>query len=66
MEKLLLTAIEAGEAIGVGRTRIYELIATHQIPSVRIGKSVRVPTKALQEWIDRQQAANASTLDSVN
>jgi len=28
MEKLLLTAIEASEAIGVGRTRIYELLAS--------------------------------------
>ena len=56
MEKLLLTATEAGEAIGVGRTRIYELLASGQIPSVKIGRSVRVPIEALKRWIQERES----------
>jgi len=56
LEKLLLTATEAAEAIGVGRTRIYELLASGQIPSVKIGRSVRVPTEALRRWIKERES----------
>ncbi len=52
MEKLLLKVSEAGEMIGVGRSRMYEMICTGEIPSIRIGKSIRIPVKALTEWID--------------
>ena len=60
MEKLLLTATEASEAIGIGRTRIYELLASGELPSVRIGRSVRVPTEALKRWIQERQAGAGS------
>jgi excisionase family DNA binding protein len=50
-EQLLVTIEEAGKMIRVGRTRMYELVAAHTIPSVRIGRSVRVPVAALRDWI---------------
>jgi excisionase family DNA binding protein len=53
-EKLLLRPIEAAEAIGVSRSRAYELIGSGQIPSIRIGSSVRVPVAALKDWIERE------------
>lgn len=48
--------IEAAEAIGVGRSKIYELLASGELPSIRIGGSVRVPVDALRAWIARQLA----------
>jgi excisionase family DNA binding protein len=42
MEKLLLSPEEAAEALGVGRSRVYDLMRTRQLHSVRIGKSRRV------------------------
>jgi len=56
MEKLLLRPAEAAEVIGVGRSKAYELIASGELPSVRIGGSVRVPVEKLREWIDRKAA----------
>jgi excisionase family DNA binding protein len=53
-EKLLLRPVEAAEAIGVSRSRAYELIGSGQIPSIRIGTSLRVPVEALREWIERE------------
>jgi excisionase family DNA binding protein len=52
MDRLLLKPAEAAEAIGVSRSRIYELLAAGDLPSVRLGKSIRVPVGALQAWIN--------------
>lgn len=52
MEKLLLTPEEAGTVLGVGRSRVYDLMRTRQLPSVRIGKSRRVPAAAVQAFVD--------------
>jgi excisionase family DNA binding protein len=54
MEKLLLRPVEAAEAIGISRSKIYELLASGDLPSVRIGTSVRVPVEALRAWIAEQ------------
>jgi excisionase family DNA binding protein len=60
MDKLLVTPSEAAALLGVGRTRIYDLIARRIIPSVRIGRSLRVPADALQKWVAGQiQGADA-------
>lgn len=53
MEKILIRPAEAAEILGIARSRTYALIASGELPSVRIGKSVRVPLAALHEWVDR-------------
>jgi excisionase family DNA binding protein len=62
MEKLLLTAAEVGEMIGVGKSKTYELLAAGLIPSVRIGKSLRVPADRLRAWIEALEV-NERTAD---
>ena len=54
LEPLLVRPLEAAQLIGVGRTKIYELLGTGALPVVRIGGSVRVPLDALKRWIDQQ------------
>ena len=54
--RLLLRPTEAAEAIGIGRSKVYELLASGELPSILIGCSVRVPVDALRKWIDRQLA----------
>ncbi len=53
MTKLLLSVQEAGAAIGVGRSKIYELIACGELESVKIGKIRRVPADALVAYVAR-------------
>jgi excisionase family DNA binding protein len=60
MEKILLRPVEAAEAIGIGRSKVYELLASGQLPSVRIGSSVRIPVEGLREWIAAQVAGRKS------
>ncbi len=51
MEKLLLRPTEAAEVLGLGRSKVYELLASGALPAVRIGASVRVPAEALRRWV---------------
>jgi excisionase family DNA binding protein len=49
--KLLLTPEEAARALEIGRTKLYKLLATAELPSVRIGGSRRVSGDALTEFV---------------
>jgi excisionase family DNA binding protein len=53
-ERLMLRVTETADAIGVSRSKAYELIASGEIPSVRVGGCLRVPVDALRAWIARQ------------
>lgn len=50
-EPLLLRAPEVAKLLGVSRAKAYRLIKAGELPTVRIGGSVRVPREALREWI---------------
>lgn len=55
MDKILLKPMEAAQALGIGRSLIYELIAQREIPSVRLGRCLRVPTESLNKWLKDQE-----------
>jgi excisionase family DNA binding protein len=56
--KLLLTPEQAAQALGIGRSHVYELLRRGQLKSVRIGACRRVPVGALDEFVTSLQAAN--------
>lgn len=53
MEKILLTAEEAAEVLGVGKSTVYDLMRMRLLRSVRIGRSRRIPVDACRELVDR-------------
>ncbi len=60
-DTLLLRPEDAARELGIGRSKTYELLRRGEIPSIRIGRSVRVPAAQLREWIARRAATdNAS------
>lgn len=52
LDRVLLTPAEAARSLGIGRTKVYELMASGALASVRIGRSRRVPREALAELVD--------------
>ena len=52
MEKLLLSPEESADALGVCRSRVYHLMRTGELVSVKIGRSRRVPTLALRDYVE--------------
>ncbi len=57
---LLLRPEEAARLLGVGRTTVFELIASGALSSVRIGRLRRVPYAACLTFIDDLQVAARS------
>jgi excisionase family DNA binding protein len=52
----LLRVEEAAEALQMSRSKLYEMIASGEIPSVTIGRSRRVPAEALRRRVDERLA----------
>jgi len=59
VDRLLLRPEEAAEVLGLGRSKVYELIGAGAIESVRIGGCRRVPTAALEAFIEELRQAVA-------
>lgn len=58
----LLTVPEAAERLSIGETMAYEWIKAGKLPSLRLGRAIRVPAQALGDWIvARTQSALEAT-----
>ena len=51
MDPGLLRVDDAAKYLAVGRSTVYELIAQGAIPTVHIGRAVRIPTEALKQLV---------------
>ena len=54
-EKLTLTVSETARLLGISRGLAYEMVRTGEIPSVRFGKRVLVPRRALERLLEKGQ-----------
>jgi excisionase family DNA binding protein len=59
-EHLLLSPERAAERLDCGRTKIYALMASGQLPSVTIGRLRRIPAEALDTYVRGLIAASSS------
>lgn len=55
----LLTVPEAAQLLRISRNLAYELVAQHQLPSVRLGRTIRIPRDSLEQWI-RERAEESA------
>jgi excisionase family DNA binding protein len=51
--KLLVTPEEAAAILSVGRTTVYELMATGELESVHVKSCRRIPVAALERFVQR-------------
>lgn len=49
--RLLLTPTEAAAALGIGRSKLYELLRAGVVESVQIGTARRIPADALEGYV---------------
>ena len=59
-QRLLLRIPEVAETLGIGRTKIYEMIATGELPTIRIGRAVRISVTTLQKWVEEREQQGVS------
>jgi excisionase family DNA binding protein len=56
-ERLLLKADEVARRLSLGRATVYLMMASGELPTLRKGRAVRVPARALEHWIEQQTVA---------
>ena len=52
-ERLVWTVEEAAHLLGISRAHAYDLVARGDLPSLRLGRRVVVPKRAIAELIER-------------
>jgi excisionase family DNA binding protein len=63
-EPLLLRPIEAAQLLGIGRSKLFEMLARDELPVIRLGRSVRIPRRQLKAWVDESLEAELAARDS--
>ena len=59
--RLLVSPEEAASMLSVARSTVYVLIASGELPSVKIGKSRRLRVEDIEAFVDRLAGAQRST-----
>ncbi len=61
-----LTVEEAAQVLGISRTTMYALVRSNLIPHLRFGRVLRLPKRALDEWlVSTAQATVRGEADEV-
>ena len=55
LDREWLTLREMQEMFSIGRTKAWQLVASGEVPAVKIGRSVRVSRKELEGWLEEQR-----------
>ena len=55
-EPLLMTVPDAAKMLGLGRSTLYQLMQAGEVTCVHVGRSVRVPLRALRAYAERLEA----------
>ena len=48
----LLSVTQVAELLGVSAATVRRMIRDNEIPSIRVGRSIRVKQETLETWID--------------
>lgn len=51
VEPICVKVNDAARMIGVGRTKLYELISNGELETVKIGKATRITTASLHKFV---------------
>jgi len=55
LDREWLTLWEMQEMLSIGRTKAWQLVASGEVPAVKIGRSVRVSRRELERWLEEQR-----------
>lgn len=58
-QPLLFTPQQVAEHLSISRSKVYEMLATHELLAVRVGRALRVSSDELVALIERRSAGAA-------
>ena len=53
LEQLLLSPTEAAAALGIKKTRLYQLLSEGALESVKLGRLRKIPAHSLEKFVGR-------------
>ena len=66
VQKQLLAIRDVAPLLGVGPSRVYQLVADGELPAIRVGRAIRIPRGALEDWLRRcERRAMAALREGV-
>ena len=66
MDQLLFRPEEAAKMLGIGRSKLYELLAAGELESVRVGACRRIPRDVLDDFVRRLRTPGNSCGNAIN
>jgi len=60
-EPLLLRAEEVGSLLRVSKSMVLKMVASGELPAVRLGSAVRIPAALLRDWVRERTAIPKGT-----
>lgn len=57
LEPLLLRPVDLVSLLQLSRAQVYLLLASGEIPSIRVGRLRRIRRQDLDDWLNRRQGA---------
>ncbi len=57
-DQLAISVAEAADRIGISRSKAYQLVASGDLPTVRIGGKTLVPVERLRRWVNDRAPAS--------
>ena len=61
---LTVRVVVAAEMLGIGRTKIYEMIAGDEIEVIKLGSATLIVVASLEAFIERQRASVMDVAES--
>jgi excisionase family DNA binding protein len=59
---LLLRVPEVARTLGIARSLAYEMARDGRLPTIHIGKAVRIPRRRLEAWIEERARADEARI----
>lgn len=53
MEKVTFSVKEAAQVLGIGTSKMYELVRNNSVPNIKLGKRFVVPCARFLEWVNK-------------
>jgi excisionase family DNA binding protein len=63
-ESLLLRPVEAARLLGIGRSKLFEMLARNELPVIRMGRCVRIPRRELVLWVVQRLDAEVAVREA--
>lgn len=65
-ERLTITVEEAARLLGISRAFAYLLVARNELPSLKLGRRVVIPRRALERLLDLDAPVSGSASNAEN